>query len=141
MLEGTRAESVAAGGYTVLEPDEPSITLVGTGSEVSVCCDAADLLAADGISARVVSLPSWELFAQQPYAEQARVLRPDLPSLSVEAGTTMGWSRWTDEAVGIDRFGASAPGAQVMEKLGISAPNVAVRARALVEGSMSRAAL
>ncbi|MYA14096.1 MAG: transketolase [Acidimicrobiaceae bacterium] len=141
VLEGTLAESVAAGGYTVLEPDEPSITLVGTGSEVSVCCDAADLLAAEGISARVVSLPSWELFAQQPYSEQARVLRPDLPSLSVEAGTTMGWSRWTDEAVGIDRFGASAPGAQVMEKLGISAPNVATRARALVEGSMSRAAL
>ena len=140
VLEGTRAEAVAAGGYTVLEPNEPSITLVGTGSEVSVCCDAADLLAADGIAARVVSLPSWELFARQPYSEQARVLRPDLPSLSVEAGTTMGWSRWTDEAVGIDRFGASAPGAQVMEKLGISAPNVATRARALVEGSMSRAA-
>ena len=141
VLEGTSAEAVAAGGYTVLEPDEPSITLVGTGSEVSVCCDAAGLLAADGIAARVVSLPSWELFARQPYAEQARVLRPDLPSLSVEAGTTMGWSRWTDEAVGIDRFGASAPGAQVMEKLGISAPNVAARARALAEGSMSRAAL
>ena len=141
VLEGTKAEAVAAGGYAVLEPDEPSLTLVGTGSEVSVCCHAADLLATDGIAARVVSLPSWELFARQPYSEQARVLRPDLPSLSVEAGTTMGWSRWTDEAVGIDRFGASAPGAQVMEKLGISAPNVAARARALVEGSMSRAAL
>ena len=141
VLEGTKAEAVAAGGYAVLEPDEPSLTLVGTGSEVSVCCHAADLLATDGIAARVVSLPSWELFARQPYSEQARVLRPDLPSLSVEAGTTMGWSRWTDEAVGIDRFGASAPGAQVMEKLGISAPNVAARARALAEGSMSRAAL
>ena len=141
VLEGTRAEAVAAGGYTVLEPAEPSLTLVGTGSEVSVCCDAAALLAADGIAARVVSLPSWELFARQPYPEQARVLRPDLPSLAVEAGTTMGWSRWTDEAVGIDRFGASAPGAQVMEKLGISAPNVADRARALLSGVPRRAAL
>ena len=140
VLEGTRADAVAAGGYAISEPDDPGLTLVGTGSEVSVCCDAAALLAADGISARVVSLPSWELFAEQPYSEQARVLRPDLPSLAVEAGSTMGWSRWTDDAVGIDRFGASAPGAVVMEKLGISAPNVAGRARALLEGALARAA-
>ena len=141
VLEGTRAEAVAAGGYTVLEAYEPSLTLVGTGSEVSVCCDAAELLAAESIAARVVSLPSWELFAQQPYSEQARVLRPDLPSLAVEAGSTMGWTRWTDDAVGINRFGASAPGAQVMEKLGISAANVAARARALLSGVAQRAAL
>ncbi len=140
VLEGSSAEAVAAGGYAISEPDNPGLTLVGTGSEVSVCCDAAALLAADGISARVVSLPSWELFAEQPYSEQARVLRPDLPSLAVEAGSTMGWRRWTDDAVGIDRFGASAPGAVVMEKLGISAPNVAGRARALLEGALARAA-
>ena len=140
VLEGTRADAVAAGGYAISEPGDPGLTLVGTGSEVSVCCDAAALLAADGISARVVSLPSWELFAEQPYSEQARVLRPDLPSLAVEAGSTMGWRRWTDDAVGIDRFGASAPGAVVMEKLGISAPNVACRARALLEGASARAA-
>ena len=140
VLEGTSADAVAAGGYAMSEPDDPGLTLVGTGSEVSVCCDAAALLAADGISARVVSLPSWELFAEQPDCEQARVLRPDLPSLAVEAGSTMGWRRWTDDAVGIDRFGASAPGAVVMEKLGISAPNVASRARALLEGASARAA-
>ena len=141
VLEGTSAGAVAAGGYAISEPEDASVTLVGTGSEVSVCCDAAALLAADGISARVVSLPSWELFADQPYTEQARVLRPDLPSLAVEAASTMGWSRWTDDAVGIDRFGASAPGAVVMEKLGISASNVASRALALLDGSLSRAAL
>ena len=140
VLEGTSADAVAAGGYAISEPDDPGLTLVGTGSEVSVCCDAAALLAADGISARVVSLPSWELFAEQPDSEQARVLRPDLPSLAVEAGSTMGWRRWTDDAVGIDRFGASAPGAVVMEKLGISAPNVAGRARALLAGALARAA-
>ena len=140
VLEGTSADAVASGGYAISEPDDPGLTLVGTGSEVSVCCDAAALLAADGISARVVSLPSWELFAEQPDSEQARVLRPDLPSLAVEAGSTMGWRRWTDDAVGIDRFGASAPGAVVMEKLGISAPNVAGRARALLEGALARAA-
>ncbi len=141
VLEGTRAEAVAAGGYAISEPDNPSLTLVGTGSEVSVCRDAAALLAADGVSARVVSLPSWELLAARPYREQAQVLRPDLPSLAVEAASTMGWSRWTDDAVGIDRFGASAPGGVVMEKLGISAPNVAARALALLDGSLSRAAL
>ena len=141
VLEGTSADAVAAGGYAISEPDDPGLTLVGTGSEVSVCCDAAALLAADGISARVVSLPSWELFAEQPDSEQGRVLRPDLPSLAVEAGSTMGWRRWTDDAVGIDRFGASAPGAVVMEKLGISAPNVASRARALLDGALKPAAL
>ena len=141
VLEGTRAGAVASGGYALLEPAEPSLTLVGTGSEVAVCCDAAAILATEGVAARVVSLPSWELFAEQPYSEQARVLRPDLPSLAVEAGSTMGWSRWTDEAVGIDRFGASAPGAVVMEKLGISASNVADRARALLAGAGRRAAL
>ncbi len=140
VLEGARAEGVAAGGYGLREPAEPSLTLVGTGSEVSVCCDAAAVLAAEGVAARVVSLPSWELFAEQPYSEQARVLRPDLPSLAVEAASTMGWSRWTDEAVGIDRFGASAPGAVVMEKLGISVSNVADRARALLAGARTRAA-
>ena len=140
VLEGTSSGGVAAGGYAISEPDDPGLTLVGTGSEVSVCCDAAALLATDGISARVVSLPSWELFAEQPDSEQARVLRPDLPSLAVEAGSTMGWRRWTDDAVGIDRFGASAPGAVVMEKLGISAPNVASRARTLLEGASARAA-
>ena len=141
VLEGTDAASVARGGYVLTEPAEPSLTLVGTGSEVSVCCDAAALLETGGVAARVVSLPSWELFAEQPYAEQARVLRPDLPSLAVEAGSTMGWRRWTDDAVGIDRFGASAPGAVVMEKLGISASGVADRARALLEGTLQRAAL
>jgi len=141
VLEGARADAVAAGGYALQEPDEPSLTLVGTGSEVAVCCDAAAALAAEGVAARVVSLPSWELFAEQPGAEQDRVLRPDLPSLAVEAGSTMGWSRWTDAVVGIDRFGASAPGPEVMERLGICASNVADKARAVLAGTRPSSAL
>ena len=141
VLEGTDASAVARGGYVLADPSGAHLTLVGTGSEVSVCCGAAEMLAAEGIVARVVSLPSWELFAEQPAEDRARVMRPDLPSLAVEAGSTMGWSRWTDDAVGIDRFGASAPGAVVMEKLGISASNVAVRARAMLTGVSHRAAL
>jgi len=124
---------VARGGYVVSESPGAVITLVGTGSEVSVCCEAAELLASGGIAARVVSLPSWELFAEQPADTQAVVLRPDLPSLAVEAGVTMGWDRWVGEVIGIDRFGASAPGAEVMARLGISAASVAQRARQMVE--------
>ncbi len=134
VLEGTSAESVAAGGYVLRDPAGARITLVGTGSEVEVCCAAAAELAADSVAARVVSLPSWELFAEQPAARRAEVLGAGLPALAVEAGSTMGWRRWVDDAVGIDRFGASAPGATVMERLGISAANVAARARALVAG-------
>ena len=134
VLEGTRAESVAAGGYVLRDPAGARITLVGTGSEVGVCCEAAVELAAEQVPARVVSLPSWELFAEQPAGFRAEVLGAGLPSLAVEAGSTMGWRRWVDDAVGIDRFGASAPGAVVMARLGISAANVAARARALLEG-------
>lgn len=138
VLTGARASAVSAGGYVMAEPPDALITLVGTGSEVSVCCDAATLLAHHhDIPARVVSLPSWELFAQQSPDAQARVLRPELPSLAVEAASTLGWHRWVDEVVGIDRFGASAPGAYVMEKLGISAANVAYRARILLVSQSS----
>lgn len=139
VLEHTRADQVQAGGYVLFEPTNPALTLVGTGSEVSLCCEAAALLSAGPSSAqaiptRVVSLPSWELFAALSEAERDTVLRPDLPSLAVEAGTTMGWHRWVDEVLGIDRFGASAPGATVMKELGMSPGNVALRARVLLGG-------
>ncbi len=133
VLHGSSAEAVARGGYVLHEPDNAQLTLVATGSEVSVCCEAAEILAGDRVTARVVSLPSWELFAEQTRSEQNRVLRPDLPSLAVEAGITLGWQRWCSDVLGIDRFGASAPGPTVMEKLGISAVNVAAKARNLLQ--------
>ncbi len=133
VLQGTSAEAVAGGGYVLHEPDNPHLTLVATGSEVSLCCEAAEILAGESVSARVVSLPSWELFAEQTQSEQDRILRPDLPSLAVEAGVTLGWHRWCSDALGIDRFGASAPGPTVMEKLGISAANVAAKAQSLLQ--------
>ncbi len=132
VLGETDAAAVSRGGYVVSDPAGAALTLVGTGSEVSVCCDAAAQLSAEGVAARVVSLPSWELFADQPAAARAQVIRPDLPSLAVEAAATMGWRRWVDDVVGIDRFGASAPGAVVLEALGISVANVCARARALL---------
>ena len=133
VLEGTSARGVAQGGYVLREADGAVVTLVGTGSEVAVCVDAAAQLAADGIVARVVSLPCWELFEATSAEVREAVIPSELPSLGVEAGTTMGWHRWVDDVIGIDRFGVSAPGATVMAELGINPDNVAARARALLE--------
>jgi transketolase len=80
----------------------------------------------------VVSMPSWELFAAQDQSYRDEVLPPGLPSVSVEAGVSMGWERWVDRSVSIDRFGASAPGAEVLEKLGITGEHVAEVARELL---------
>jgi len=136
VLEGTadRAEDVARGAY-VLEAgaDDPDLILVGTGSEVHICLAAAEQLSADGVVARVVSMPSWELFDAQDDDYQEAVLPSDVPTLAVEAGTSFGWDRWADDSVSIDnRFGASAPGKVVLEKLGFSPENVADRAKTLL---------
>jgi transketolase len=99
---------------------------------VSVCVAARDLLAAEGRSVRIVSMPSWDLFAAQPDAYRGQVLPPDVPKLAVEAASPFGWDRWVDDVVGIDRYGASAPGPVAMDKLGINPTHVAERARALL---------
>jgi transketolase len=132
VLEGTDATKVALGAYVVREADDAAdIVLVGTGSEVSVCVEAAERLADEGIGARVVSMPSWDRFAAQADGYRDEVLPPGVPKLSVEAGTTFGWDRWVDDAIGIDDFGASAPGAVVLERYGINADHVVDRARQL----------
>ena len=135
VLEGTAGgDRVARGGYVLHDPEgAPQVVLVATGSEVWVCVDAAAALAEAGVGARVVSLPCWELFALQSDEYRASVLPPGLPTLSVEAATTFGWDRYADDSLGIDHFGASAPGAVVLEKFGFTADNVAARARALIE--------
>jgi transketolase len=107
--------------------------LIGTGSEVAVALEAAEVLRAEGIGTRVVSMPSWDLFEAQDQAYQDSVLTPGVKRVSVEAGTTFGWARWADSSVGIDRFGASAPGATVLDELGINAANVASHARRLLD--------
>ncbi|MFT5200800.1 MAG: transketolase [Candidatus Aldehydirespiratoraceae bacterium] len=132
VLAGTSAEGVANGAYVLQDSDNAALTLVGTGSEVSVCVEAASALAAEGIGARVVSMPCWELFEAQSNEAQAAVIAPNLPSIAIEAGVTMGWHRWVDDIVGIDRFGASAPGGTVMAELGITSENLVARAKALL---------
>ncbi|HEX2040526.1 MAG TPA: transketolase C-terminal domain-containing protein, partial [Acidimicrobiales bacterium] len=135
VLEGTAEayEGVARGAY-VLEhgSDDPDVVLIGTGSEVSVCVEAARLLDGEGIVARVVSMPCWDLFEVQDDEYQESVLPVDVPTLAVEAASSFGWSRWADDSVSIDRFGASAPGTTVLEKMGYTPEHVAAEARALL---------
>jgi transketolase len=136
VLEGTadRAGDVARGAYVLVSSDDdPDVVLIGTGSEVSVCVEAAALLAGDGISVRVVSMPCWELFEDQDTDYQDEVLPPDAPVLSVEAASSFGWSRWADDSVAIDHFGASAPGSEVLAEFGYTPDNVAERSRQLLE--------
>jgi transketolase len=99
--------------------------LVATGSEVAVALDAQALLAQDDVAVRVVSMPSWELFEAQNEHYRHAVLPPDVPTVSLEAGVSQGWSRWADAAVSIERFGASAPGAEVLAQLGITPTHAA----------------
>ena len=131
-----------SGGYVLAEAlrdgqrVEPDVILIGTGSEVQLAMRAREILAAEGIAARVVSLPSWELFAAQPEAYRASVLPDSVRArVSVEAGVTEGWRQFVGLdglSVGIDRFGASAPYQVVYEKLGVTAEAVAEAARSLV---------
>ena len=125
-------EGVARGGYVVHDADDPAAIVVATGTEVAVAIAAAESLAAGGGPTRVVSLPSWELFDAQDDAYRSSVLPDDVPTVSIEAGVTLGWSRYADASVGIDRFGASAPGGVVLEQLGITADHVAEKVRSLL---------
>ncbi len=129
----TDGSAVHRGAGVVRDADgPPEIVLVGTGSEVAVCVDAAGVLSDRGVRARVVSMPSWDRFAEQGADVRDAVLPPGVPVLSVEAAATLGWERWADDVIGIDRFGASAPGALVLDKLGINADHVVERATALL---------
>jgi transketolase len=125
---------VARGAY-VLEPasdDAPDLLLVGTGSEVAVCLEARKQLATQAIAATVVSMPSWELFEAQEEAYRVDVLPPTVPTLAVEAGARLGWERYADDVVSIDRFGASAPGQTALTNLGINPEHVVTRALQLL---------
>ncbi len=117
--------------------DGKDVILIASGSEVSVAMAARDELAKEGVAARVVSMPCWELFAAQPQAYREEVLPPAQKNrVSVEAGVTMGWREYIGDrgiAVGIDRYGASAPGEVILEKLGITPAAVAAAAKHVLD--------
>ncbi|MGA2348794.1 MAG: transketolase [Terracidiphilus sp.] len=127
---------VSKGAYVLQDVAKPQVVLIGTGSEVWPCVEAAKLLAAEGIAARVVSFPSWKIFEEQTAEYKASVLPAGVPKLAVEAGATLGWWKYVGQdgdVIGLDRFGASAPGKIALQELGFGAQNVAARAKKLVK--------
>ena len=130
------ADGLHKGAYVLREPstDNLDVVIIASGSEVGLALATRDELAADGIGARVVSMPSWHLFAAQSAEYRKQVLPDDVVTVSVEAGSTMGWERWVGRggiSIGIDRFGASAPFQEIYRQYGVTAGAVrdAVRAR------------
>jgi transketolase len=127
---------VSKGAYVLEDAANPKVVLIGAGSEVWPCVEAARLLAAEAIAARVVSFPSWKIFEEQSAEYKSSILPAGVPRLAVEAGSMQGWWKYAGldgDVIGLDRFGASAPGPKVMAELGFSAENVAARAKKLVK--------
>ena len=127
---------VSKGAYILQDAPNAQVVLIGTGSEVWLIVAAAKLLAAAGIAARVVSMPSWKIFEEQSAAYKAGVLPANMPKLAVEAGATLGWWKYVGsngDVIGLDRFGASAPGPKVLAELGFTAENITARALALLK--------
>jgi transketolase len=129
VLEGS-GPGLARGAYVLRAGDDACI--VATGGEVTVAVEAHEALGREGVSARVVSMPSWELFEAQDDGYRAETLPPGLPTVSVEAGVSLGWSRYAQAHVAIDRFGASAPGTETLRRLGITADATADAVRRLL---------
>jgi len=131
------AEHLHRGAYILKESEKatPDVILIATGSEVPLALEAAGKLQQEGISPRVVSMPSWEIFNRQPATYKSQVLPPEVGKrIAVEAGATQGWHRYVGdrgEIVGLDRFGASAPYKVLYEKLGITVEKVVEKALAL----------
>jgi transketolase len=132
------AEGLQRGAYILADGNgTPDVILIASGSEVGVALDARQRLAEQGVKARVVSMPSWELFEQQPHDYRARVFPSEVRArVAVEAAIPMGWERYVGnqgDVVGLNRFGASAPYKVIFEQLGFTGENVALRALAVLD--------
>jgi transketolase len=128
----TDGSAVARGAGVVRDHADPQLVLVSTGSEVALCVEAAEALASDGVGVRVVSMPSWDRFDEQDDDYYDSVLPADVPVLAVEAGVALGWHKYADDVVSIERFGASAAGNVVMDELGMNVDHVVERAHDLI---------
>jgi len=130
--KGTSIEGTLKGGYTIHDTEgTPDLILVSTGTEVSMCTEAAAKLAPRKV--RVVSFPSWELFEQQPQEYKTSVFVPGVPVLSVEAGVTTGWARYSHAQMGIDQFGYSGPAKNVYAKVGLTVEKVVENGQKLLD--------
>ncbi len=132
------ADGVLRGAYVLWQSaeGEPDLIVMATGSELSIALDGARTID-NGAVVRVVSMPCWELFAEQPQDYRDDVLPPEVPArVSIEAGITHGWERWVGDrgvSIGVDRYGASAPYARIYEELGLTSERVAAEASALLQ--------
>ena len=130
------ARELKRGGYVLMDPKggDPEAIVIGTGGEFHLAVEAAAVLNDQGRRVRVVSMPSWEIFEGQDQEYRDRVLPPSITArVSVEAGVSLGWERWigsAGKAVAMDRFGASAPGDELLEHFGFTAEAVADAVRA-----------
>jgi transketolase len=143
--EVASADGVARGGYVLwdsAEDEQPELILISTGAEVPTTLHAAQALAKDGVKVRVVSMPCMELFEAQSERYRDEVLPPAVRArLAVEPGASISWGKWVGldgDVLGLDRFGASAPGTTVLEKLGFTDENIAARARTLLQREPAR---
>jgi transketolase len=134
------ASGVAKGGYILADAPggKPEILFLATGSEVALAIEAYETLTAEGVRARLVSMPSWELFEQQPQRYRDSVIPPEVTArISLEQGSTMGWALYhgsSGRAIGMKTFGASAPLKELQKKFGFTSENVLVTARELLSG-------
>lgn len=134
--ENCTIDSVAKGGYIVADSEgTPSHIIIGTGSELNIAMDAADILRAEGVNVRVVSMPCTELFDQQSDEYKESVFPAAVTArVSIEAGSTYGWERYVGskgKAIGVDTFGASAPGGKLYEEFGLTPAAVVAAAKSL----------
>src|SRR3954453_8161094 len=132
------ASGLERGAYTLWESGSPDLILIATGTEVGLALEAGRRIAAEnGTNVRVVSMPCWELFEEQPVEYREQVLAPEVRArLSIEPGVELGWKRWVGgrgDSIALDRFGASAPGTTVLDRPGYNVDNVVARATALLE--------
>ncbi|HJU07638.1 MAG TPA: transketolase C-terminal domain-containing protein, partial [Rhodanobacteraceae bacterium] len=131
------ADGLRKGAYVLKDCEgEPQLILIGTGAEVGLCVQAAEKLNGEGVRTRVVSMPSWELFEAQDKSYRDSVLPPNVHArLAVEAGCRQGWERWVGDygsGVGVNKFGASAPGGEMLKHYGFTVENVVEKAKALL---------
>jgi transketolase len=129
------ADGVRLGAYALESSSHDEVILIATGAEVELILKAAVQLKAEGVQARVISMPSFRIFEEQDEAYKDSLLPDDIPKLAVEAGATLGWWKYVGrkgQVIGIDRFGASAPGPIVMDKYGLNVGNIVIRAKALL---------
>ncbi|KIJ17336.1 transketolase [Paxillus involutus ATCC 200175] len=131
-LEGSTIERAARGGYVLHEVEGEALTIVSSGSEVSIALEAASKLKAEGIKVRIVSLPCWSVFDRQDAQYRLSVLRSGAPILSLEALTTTGWQKYSHEQYGLPAWGASGPYQKVYEKFGITGTNIAAVSKKVI---------